>query len=41
LSDYDPVAPRPQTDIHPSNKGYQKIAQAHIKVLEKLDILDD
>lgn len=41
LSDYDPVEPGPQTDIHPSNKGYHKIAQAHIKVLEKLDILDD
>jgi lysophospholipase L1-like esterase len=41
LSDYDPVAPGPQTDIHPSDKGYRKIAVTHFKLIEKLDLLDD
>ncbi len=34
LSDYDPVTAGPQTDIHPSNKGYRKIARTFIKVIE-------
>ena len=41
LSDSDPVAPGPQTDIHPSNKGYRKIAVTHFKLIEKLDLLDN
>lgn len=36
LSDYDPVAPGPQTDIHPSNKGYQQIASAHMRVIRAI-----
>lgn len=39
LSDYDPVVPGPQTDIHPSNKGYNKIAVTHFKLIEKLGLL--
>ncbi len=39
LSDYDPTTPGPQTDIHPSNKGYRKIANTILHVVE--DLLDD
>lgn len=39
LSDYDPVEPGPQTDIHPSNKGYKKIAKAFEKTIKDLDLL--
>ena len=39
LSDYDPVAPGPQTDIHPSDEGYRKIAQTHAKLIAKLGLL--
>ena len=41
LSDYDPVEPGPQTDIHPSDKGYTKIAKAHFRLIKRLDVLDD
>lgn len=41
LSDYDPVAPGPQTDIHPSDKGYDRIARTHFKLINRLDLLDD
>ncbi|MCP4307442.1 MAG: SGNH/GDSL hydrolase family protein [bacterium] len=40
LSDYDPVAAGPQTDIHPSNKGYHRITKAHIKVIKRMHLLD-
>ena len=40
LSDYDPVTPGPQTDIHPSDKGYQQIASAHMRVIKSLGLLD-
>lgn len=39
LSDYDPVTPGPQTDIHPSNKGHQKIASAFAKLIKKEKLL--
>ncbi len=39
LSDYDPGTPGPQTDIHPSNKGYKKIAGAHADLIDALGIL--
>ncbi len=39
LSDYDPGTPGPQTDIHPSNKGYKKIAGAHADLIEELGLL--
>ena len=39
LSDYDPVADGPQTDIHPSNKGYRKIARTFINRIENLGLL--
>jgi lysophospholipase L1-like esterase len=39
LSDYDPVTPGPQTDIHPSNQGYVKIAQTHARLIKTLDLL--
>jgi lysophospholipase L1-like esterase len=39
LSDYDPVTPGPQTDIHPSNLGYQRIAGTHFKLIEDLGLL--
>ena len=41
LSDSDPVTPGPQTDIHPSNKGYKRIANTHADLIDSLDILDD
>ncbi len=40
LSDYDPVSPGPQTDIHPSNKGYQKIASTFAELIDELELLD-
>ncbi|MCP3977238.1 MAG: SGNH/GDSL hydrolase family protein [bacterium] len=40
LSDYDPDVPGPQTDIHPSNKGYRKIARTFAHVIEDLELLD-
>lgn len=39
LSDYDPVAPGPQTDIHPSDAGYKKIADVHRKLIDALGLL--
>ncbi len=39
LSDYDPGTPGPQTDIHPSNKGYKKIAGAHADLIDALGLL--
>ncbi len=39
LSDYDPVTPGPQTDIHPSDKGYWKIALTHFKLIDKFHLL--
>ena len=39
LSDYDPVTPGPQTDIHPPDKGYWKIALTHFKLIEKHQLL--
>ncbi|GMQ99132.1 MAG: hypothetical protein BMS9Abin17_1691 [Acidimicrobiia bacterium] len=41
LSDYDPIAPGPQTDIHPTNKGYDKIADTFSEVIEHLDGFSD
>ncbi len=41
LSDWDPGTPGPQPDIHPSNKGYDRIAKAHEKLIKQLDLLDD
>ena len=41
LSDYDPNTPGPQTDIHPSNRGYRKIAATIFEVVEGEDLLDD
>ncbi len=41
LSDSDPGTPGPQPDIHPSDKGYERIAKAHEKLIEQLDLLDD
>jgi len=41
LSDYDPVAPGPQTDIHPSNKGYKRIASTHADLMDDLSLLDE
>lgn len=41
LSDYDPVAPGPQTDIHPSSRGHDKIAKTHLKLIKRLDLLDN
>lgn len=40
LSDYDPLTPGPQTDIHPSNKGYKKIASTHAELIDDLDTFD-
>ena len=31
----------PQPDIHPSNRGYRRIAATHADLLDDLDILDD
>lgn len=39
LSDYDPDTPGPQTDIHPSNQGYKKIANTFKKLIESLGLL--
>ncbi len=39
LSDSDPGTPGPQTDIHPSNKGYKKIAGAHADLIAALGLL--
>jgi len=39
LSDWNPSVPGPQTDIHPSNKGYKKIAGAHADLIDRLGIL--
>jgi len=41
LSDYDPVTPGPQTDMHPTNKGYDKIADTYLDVIEDYDLLSD
>lgn len=41
LSDYDPVRPGPQTDIHPSDKGYRKIAVTHFKLIERYELVGD
>ncbi|MCP4965497.1 MAG: hypothetical protein GY926_09700 [bacterium] len=40
LSDYDPDTAGPQTDIHPSHKGYHRITKAHIKVIKRMHLLD-
>lgn len=40
LSDYDPVTPGPQADIHPSNQGYKRIASAHSELIDSLGLLD-
>ena len=39
--DYDPATPGPQTDIHPSNKGYRRIASTFAGLIEDLDLLGD
>jgi lysophospholipase L1-like esterase len=39
LSDYDPDAPGPQTDIHPSDKGYKKIAATFAELIADLGLL--
>jgi hypothetical protein len=39
LRDYDPLTPGPQTDTHPSDKGYKKIAGAHAELIDDLAIL--
>lgn len=41
LSDYDPVTPGPQTDIHPSNRGYRKIANTLEDLIDDLELFDD
>ena len=41
FSDYDPIEPGPQTDIHPSNKGYRKIANTILNVVDDYELLDD
>ncbi|VAV93167.1 hypothetical protein MNBD_ACTINO01-1012 [hydrothermal vent metagenome] len=38
LSDYDPFTFGPQTDIHPSNKGYDKIADTFEGLIEDLGL---
>lgn len=38
LSDYDPIAPGPQTDIHPSNVGYRKIKATFVRTLAAEDL---
>ena len=40
LSDYDPLTPGPQTDIHPSNQGYRRIASTHAHLIADLGLLD-
>ncbi len=39
LSDYDPVTPGPQTDIHPSNIGHRRIKHAFVRTIEDNGIL--
>ncbi len=39
LSDYDPATPGPQTDIHPSDKGYGKISATHAELIDALGLL--
>jgi lysophospholipase L1-like esterase len=39
-SDWDPFTPGPQTDIHPTTKGYSKISGAHADLIDGLGILD-
>jgi len=39
FSDYDPVTPGPQTDIHPSNEGYKKIASTFAELIDDLGLL--
>jgi lysophospholipase L1-like esterase len=39
FSDYDPATPGPQTDIHPSKKGYKKIASTFAELIDGLGIL--
>ena len=41
LSDYDPVIPGPQTDIHPTNKGYNKIADTFEDLIDDLGLFPD
>ena len=41
LTDYDPVTPEAQTDIHPSNKGYRKIAKTHTHLIDELHLIHD
>ncbi|MFV1999933.1 MAG: SGNH/GDSL hydrolase family protein [Acidimicrobiia bacterium] len=41
LSDYDRVAPGPQTDIHPTNTGYHRIADTYSDLIEHLGLLSD
>jgi lysophospholipase L1-like esterase len=41
LSDYDLVTPGPQTDIHPSDKGYKKIASTYSGLIDDLGLLDN
>ena len=40
LSDFDPETPELQTDIHPSNTGYSKIAGAHAALIDDLELLN-
>lgn len=40
LSDYDPGTPGPQTDIHPSDRGYDRIARAHLRLIGDLGLLN-
>jgi lysophospholipase L1-like esterase len=40
FSDYDPVTPGPQTDIHPSNKGYKKIATTFAELIDGIGLLN-
>ena len=37
LSDFDPTTPEPNPDIHPTNKGYRKIAGTHAELIDELD----
>lgn len=39
LSDYNPGEPGPQTDIHPSDKGYRKISGVFGELIDDLGIL--
>lgn len=40
LSDFDPSTPEPDPDIHPTNKGYKKIAATHAELIDELDTFD-